>query len=195
MEYYYSLILILNMAVTVALVLYALGLVKKRTQSTRVALPQHKILSIINYLPGFFLGPLFFEYAWRYLIMRAPVSFTVGATFIFGFVLLCAALYMYVDTLKYMGKYWSTGVVLFSKHRVLTEHCFSFVRHPIYVAWFLIFIAFWLMTEDPRFGISLGVVFAWYLFRSEVEERFLVQQLPGYILYKKKTRRFIPLLF
>lgn len=191
-----TIILLLSMGFSVITVLAALRRVKKvyaHEEILRVS--QHALLSWINYLPGFFLGPLFFEYTWRFFIgqEQALVGSSIG--FGLGLIVLAGSLYMYVDTLCYMGRFWTTGVALFSGHRVLKEHCFAIIRHPIYVAWFLMFIAYWSMTGDVRFGISLGCVFGWYLFRSILEERFLILHLPGYRSYQKSTWRFIPFVF
>ena len=81
-------------------------------------------------------------------------------------------------------------------HKVITTGPYRFVRHPMYlglivmlVAWPLVFGSAW------AYGPAL-VAFVAYLIRTELEDRTLQRELPGYAEYARSTRyRLVPFVW
>jgi protein-S-isoprenylcysteine O-methyltransferase Ste14 len=69
---------------------------------------------------------------------------------------------------------------------------FQRVRHPIYGG--LILGAFgWALVTASLAGLALsGVLWAFFILKSDREEAWLADRFPGYAEYRTRTRRFIP---
>lgn len=113
-----------------------------------------------------------------------------------GFSLLVLGGYLRYIALKILGRCFSTHIEIYGHHRLVQDHLYAVIRHPGYLG-----------------SICLGVgsilaVSAWYstiffvlyflpvlIARVYFEERRLSEELPGYLEYCKRTKRFIPYLF
>ncbi len=71
-----------------------------------------------------------------------------------------------------------------------TPSLYKFVRHPLYVGWF---IAFWAIpTMSTTHLVFALVTTAYILIAIRFEERDLVQALPGYEAYRDNVPMLIP---
>ncbi len=82
------------------------------------------------------------------------------------------------------------------EHQVVSTGVYGFVRHPMYLGAVLLFIGTPLLLGS-KYGILLGVLMSFIVVvRIIGEENTLVNELEGYIDYKKKVKnRLIPFLW
>ncbi|MBD2522079.1 isoprenylcysteine carboxylmethyltransferase family protein [Nostoc sp. FACHB-133] len=81
-------------------------------------------------------------------------------------------------------------------HQLVTKGPYSFVRHPLYFAFQLLFFGSFLIV--PKLGFLLQVIanFLAHDFRCRVEEKILLQAFDNaYEAYKKRTRRLLPWVY
>jgi protein-S-isoprenylcysteine O-methyltransferase Ste14 len=78
-------------------------------------------------------------------------------------------------------------------HRVISSGPYAFVRHPMYSGIMLFFVgvpllfgSWWGVAIAPAFAVLFGI-------RARIEERALVEGLPGYADYAARVRyRLLP---
>ncbi len=143
-------------------------------------------LSGLMFLLGFIVAGLGFRYNW-YTLAKGVV---VGATIIF---LISYALY--AEVLR-ENTYLSRTIQVQENQKVIDTGLYSIVRHPMYSATLLLFLAM---------PLVLGSVYSFLIFllypfiivkRIKHEEEFLEENLEGYREYKKKVKfRLIPFIW
>ncbi len=80
-----------------------------------------------------------------------------------------------------------SGVVARGPYRV--------VRHPLYAAGALFLAGFSLAFSPVALGLTAVILVVWGL-KAQVEERFLLRELPGYAAYAARTRhRLVPFVY
>ncbi len=87
--------------------------------------------------------------------------------------------------------------VLVENHKIISTGLFKFIRHPGYLGQLIIFmgisisISNWLSILLMMIPVTVG-----YLYRIQVEEKFMTDQLgEDYKNYQDRTKRIIPLLY
>lgn len=72
---------------------------------------------------------------------------------------------------------------------------YAFMRHPIYTA--VIVGSFgWALLWASGAGVAVAVVVALFMDRKATrEERWLVEQFPGYVAYRARVRKLIPWVY
>jgi len=81
-------------------------------------------------------------------------------------------------------------------HRVCDTGLYRFVRHPGYLGMLMSLLAFPLVLNSYWALVPAGVGAALLVIRTILEDRFLVEELPGYKDYADRTRwKLIPVLF
>ncbi len=103
----------------------------------------------------------------------------------------------------YLLPYWAivcnpfaSGVVRIQeerKHNVVEKGPYRFIRHPMYLGTVLYGISFPLFLESLWALIPGVIVIVLFIIRTELEDRFLKKNLPGYRQYAQRVRfRLIP---
>jgi protein-S-isoprenylcysteine O-methyltransferase Ste14 len=79
-------------------------------------------------------------------------------------------------------------------HHLITSGPYRYVRHPMYVAYFVLFIAVFLVSENWLLGVSgCGIILSLMTFRRRKEEAFLLEKYKDhYKEYMEKTPKFLP---
>jgi protein-S-isoprenylcysteine O-methyltransferase Ste14 len=81
-------------------------------------------------------------------------------------------------------------------HRVCDAGLYRFVRHPGYLGMLLSLLAFPLVLNSYWAFVPAGLGAALLVIRTVLEDRFLVEELPGYKNYTQRTRwRLVPAVF
>lgn len=95
-----------------------------------------------------------------------------------------------------LGANFSTTVELRPRHRLVREGPYRWMRHPMYVAYALLFICAFLISRNWAIGLSgLGIIVPLMTVRLVKEERLLHQQFgEAYEEYARCTARFFPLV-
>ncbi len=153
---------------------------KEREQSNVVK------LSGLMFLGGFIVAGLDFRFGWYPL----PRGIVIGAVIVFIFSYL-----LYAEVLR-ENTYLSRTITVQKDQKVIDTGLYSIVRHPMYLATILMFLAI---------PFVLGSVFSFIIFltypfiiakRIKNEEKVLEKELKGYIEYKKKVKyRIIPYIW
>ncbi|HIK08531.1 MAG TPA: isoprenylcysteine carboxylmethyltransferase family protein [Trichormus sp. M33_DOE_039] len=112
-----------------------------------------------------------------------------------GIAVLCLALVVKVWAF-WVFRSWRLFPHIDPGHQLVTKGPYSFVRHPLYFAFQLLFFGSFLIA--PRLGFLLQVIanFLAHDFRCRVEEKILTQAFDSaYKSYKKRTRRLLPWVY
>ncbi len=155
-------------------------LLKKRLNAKEKEKEQKVVimLSAIMFIAGFVVAGLDYRFGWFVL----PKMIAIIASVIFGIGYL-----LYVEVIR-ENQYLSRTIEVVEGQKVIDTGLYGIVRHPMYFATLLIFLAMPLILGSL---ISL-VIFLAYPFiitkRIKNEETVLEKELEGYIDYKKKVK-------
>jgi protein-S-isoprenylcysteine O-methyltransferase Ste14 len=138
-------------------------------------------------------------YAWRFHFHVGPVGLhrvLVGSTPIntMGAVVVSTALVLYAIALRRLGESWRMGIDRTAPGPLVTDGLYRWTRHPIYVAFDLLFVGTFLVLGRLIF---LVLALCWIaLLHSFMlrEERFLAELYDGtYRDYCRHVGRYFPL--
>jgi protein-S-isoprenylcysteine O-methyltransferase Ste14 len=89
---------------------------------------------------------------------------------------------------RFLGKFWTAETSLQSGHKIISSGPYGLVRHPIYsfaiLAYLgagLVFSAWWNLL------LTAAIIF-FYVIKTYDEDKFLIENLPGYAEYAQKVR-------
>ena len=143
-------------------------------------------LSGLMFLAGFIVAGLGFRFGWFVL----PKGVAIG-----GAVVFLAAYLLYAEVLR-ENTYLSRTIQVQENQKVIDTGLYGIVRHPMYSATLLLFLAM---------PIVLGSLYSFIIFlaypfiiakRIKGEETFLEKELDGYREYKQKVKyRLIPFIW
>lgn len=153
---------------------------KEREQSIVVK------LSGLMFLVGFVLAGLDFRFGW----IKLPFVVNIIASVIF-----VVAYLLYAEVLR-ENAYLSRTIKVVEGQKVVSTGLYGIVRHPMYFATILLFMAMPLVLGS----VVSFVVFLAYPFiiakRIKNEEEVLSRELEGYDEYKKKVKyRMLPFIW
>lgn len=153
---------------------------KEREQSIVVK------LSGLMFIVGFILAGLDFRFGW----IKLPFTVNIVASVVF-----IIAYLIYAEVLR-ENTYLSRTIKVVEGQRVISTGLYGIVRHPMYFATVLLFMAMPLVLGS----LASFIVFLAYPFiiaaRIKNEERVLSRELDGYDEYKKKVKyRMIPFIW
>ena len=143
-------------------------------------------LSGLMFLVGFIVAGLDFRFGW----LTLPKGVSVGAAIVF-----LIAYVLYAEVLR-ENTYLSRTIEVQENQKVIDTGLYGIVRHPMYFATVLLFLAMPLVLGS----LISFVVFLMYPFliakRIKGEEAFLEKELAGYSEYKEKVKyRLIPFIW
>ena len=153
---------------------------KEREQSIVVK------LSGLMFVVGFVLAGFDFRFGW----VRLPFYVNIAASIVF-----VIAYLLYAEVLR-ENTYLSRTIKVVEGQKVISTGLYGIVRHPMYFATILLFLAMPLVLGS----IVSFVVFLAYPFiiaaRIKNEEKVLSRELEGYEEYKQKVKyRMIPFIW
>ena len=136
------------------------------------------------------------------------LSFSIGATtigrvyywntlFAIGVALVVIGFVIRIHSMLTLKQYFTYSVAKVEGHRIVETGLYKFIRHPGYLGQLIIFIGIsisisnWLSILVMMIPVTLG-----YLYRINVEERFMREQLgEDYLNYQERTKRIIPMIY
>lgn len=143
-------------------------------------------LSGLMFLLGFIVAGLDFRFGW----LALPKGVSIGAATVF-----LIAYALYAEVLR-ENTYLSRTIQVQENQQVISTGLYGIVRHPMYSATVLLFLAM---------PLILGSVFSFVIFlaypfiiakRIKGEEKLLENELEGYREYKQKVKyRLIPFVW
>ena len=163
-------------------------LLKKRLDAKEKQAAQKGVLAFsgLMFIGGFVVAGLDFRYGWSHI----PAVVTIIASLLF-----LLAYLLYAEVLR-ENAYLSRTIRVEEGQTVVDTGLYGIVRHPMYSATLLLFLAMPLILGS---WYAL-VVFAFYpviiVVRLKDEERLLTQELQGYAEYKQKVKyRLLPFIW
>ena len=163
-------------------------LLKKRLNAKEKESEQSLVvkLSGLMFLAGFIVAGLDYRFDWFFL--PRTVSIVSAVVFLLGYVL-------YAEVLK-ENAYLSRTIEVQENQKVIDTGLYGIVRHPMYFATLLMFLAMPLVLGSL---ISFLIFLAYPLIiakRIKNEEELLEKELNGYSEYKQKVKyRLIPFIW
>jgi protein-S-isoprenylcysteine O-methyltransferase Ste14 len=127
------------------------------------------------------------RYPWSYLDLplglRAP-----------GIVLAVFALLLLVWAHRTLGRNFTTSLAPKNNHSITMDGPYAFIRHPMYLAYFILFVGAFLISENWVIGSAgLAIIGMLMSVRRIREERFLIERFGDiYREYRDRTGAFIP---
>jgi protein-S-isoprenylcysteine O-methyltransferase Ste14 len=77
---------------------------------------------------------------------------------------------------------------------LISNGIYGYIRHPIYTGIILAMFSYSLYSNSLGRFILAIILYGVFYFKSEYEEKLLVQKFPDYLDYRKRTGRFFPRL-
>ena len=111
-----------------------------------------------------------------------------------GFILLVTGYFLGIWALL-VNRFFSAVVRIQHErgHQVIDRGPYRIVRHPAYAGGVLAWIGTPLALNTPWAFIPAGTIIVLLILRTALEDRFLLQELPGYPQYATKTsKRLVP---
>lgn len=164
------------------------SLLAKRLQMKETQATQKGVVAVsgLMFLAGFVLAGLDFRFGWLPLPKAVPIAAAV--VFLAGYG-------MYAEVLR-ENTYLSRTVEVQEEQKVIDTGLYGIVRHPMYTATLLMFLAMPLVLGSV---IALAVFLLYpvvIVMRIGNEEQVLEEGLAGYTAYKQKVKyRLIPLIW
>jgi protein-S-isoprenylcysteine O-methyltransferase Ste14 len=108
-----------------------------------------------------------------------------------GIVLETGGYFLFLWSVLERGRY-ATSWEMREDHKLVTSGPYSYIRHPSYLAYFILFFGLFFLLLNPVALISL-VAIPGYVRLTTYEEQLLVARFGSeYIEYQKRTGRFLP---
>ena len=143
-------------------------------------------LSGLMFLAAFIVAGLNYRFQW--IVLPAWASWAAAAVFLIAYAL-------YAEVLR-ENTWLSRTVEVQENQQVIDTGLYGVVRHPMFMATLLLFLAMLLVLASP---ISFAIMLAYIPIiagRIRNEEKVLEQGLPGYTEYKQRVRdKVIPFIW
>lgn len=163
-------------------------LLEKRLDAKEEESEQRSVVALsgLMFLAAFILAGLSFRFGW--LMLPFPVSVVAAVLFL-------AAYAMYAEVLR-ENTYLSRTIEVQEDQKVIDTGLYGVVRHPMYLATVLMFLAMPLVLGSLISFLIMLFYLPIIAKRIRNEELVLEEGLPGYREYKEKVKyRLIPFLW
>ena len=114
-----------------------------------------------------------------------------------GCLVFLGALLLFWRTHQALGRQWSVSLEIRAEHKLVTSGVYTYVRHPMYSAFFLWALAQALLLPNLLAGLSGLVGFGILFFFRVGEEEAMMRETFGaeYDAYCARTKRVVPFLY
>jgi protein-S-isoprenylcysteine O-methyltransferase Ste14 len=170
---------------------------KRRSRRTPIAEKHERVrqwvLLSISY-SGLFVVPVIYVTAGQPRFAEYPFNSTAAWL---GAVVFALSLWLFYRTHRDLGRFWSMALEVRQTHQLVTSGVYSYVRHPMYSAFFLWALAQALLLPNwiagPAGIVGFGTLFC---FRIRREERMMEAKFgDAYREYAARTPRLVPGMF
>ncbi len=141
------------------------------------------MLSMFGYI--FFMD----RFGWMYLSLPRFIR-GIGVSLGFGSICFLGIVHYY------LGVNFNSASSVKDNHVLITRGPYALVRHPMYLAFILLFVSSFMMTENWLMGLSgILIILSLMTMRLKNEEAKLIEQFgQQYLSYMERTGRFAPKL-
>lgn len=112
-------------------------------------------------------------------------------------VLIAIGLTVRIHSILTLKQFFTYSVAKVENQKIIESGLYKFIRHPGYLGQLIIFfgistsISNWLSILVMMILVIVG-----YVYRIQVEERFMIKELgEDYLNYQARTKRIIPLIY
>ena len=136
------------------------------------------------------------------------LSFIIGATtigrlhhwnifFMIGSVVALTGLIIRVTSILKLRQQFTYTVTKIENHELIETGLFKIIRHPGYLGQIIIFLGISVCLSNWLSVLLMLIpVLSGYIYRINVEERFMAEHLgQKYLDYRKRTKRLIPVIY
>jgi protein-S-isoprenylcysteine O-methyltransferase Ste14 len=169
----------------------------RRSRKAPIVRRDHRLReSLLLAISTIGLGVLPALYVFTPILRVADYSIHVWQPWVGG-VIFGMALYMFRQTHRALGRYWSVTLEVKQQHVLMTDGIYRIVRHPMYAAFWLWALAQAVLLPNAIGGpsglIGFGVL---YFFRVRKEELLMLETFGDeYRAYMQRTWRIIPRVY
>jgi protein-S-isoprenylcysteine O-methyltransferase Ste14 len=144
-------------------------------------------IPLLYFVAGYIFFPL--SHSWAYMQL-SPVLRSIGA--VCGF----SALFFLYYVHRTLGNQFSTTLLVRKGHRLIKNGPYRFIRHPMYSAYFCLFLSAFCITEHWLIGLlGMSIILLLMTLRLKKEEALLLRTFGvEYSAYMQQTGRFVPLI-
>ena len=161
------------------------GLLRKRLNAKEEQMEQKQVIawSGLMFLAAFILAGLNFRFGW--IVMPRWAVWTAAGLFLLAYLL-------YAEVLR-ENEYLSRTIEVQEGQKVIDTGLYGIVRHPMYAATLLLFLAMPLVLGSPLSFAVMLLYIPLIVKRIRNEEAVLEQGLEGYAEYKQRVKyRVLP---
>jgi protein-S-isoprenylcysteine O-methyltransferase Ste14 len=117
--------------------------------------------------------------------------------FVIGSVLALIGLIIRVTSIIQLKQQFTYTVTKLENHELIEKGLYKIIRHPGYLGQLIIFLGTSVCLSNWLSILLMIIpVLSGYLYRINVEERFMVEQMgQKYLDYRKRTKRLIPMIY
>ena len=172
----------------VVMMIYARDLLAKRLDIKEKQGTQKGVVAVMGliFFGGFILAGLDFRFGWSKVPL--PVVIVASALFLVGYAL-------YAEVMR-ENAYLSRTIKVEEGQTVISTGLYAVVRHPMYMASTVMFLALPLVLGSWYALIPFALYPVIMVVRIRGEEKLLTAELSGYEDYKRKVKyRMIPFLW
>lgn len=183
-----ALLFVPMLAVGVVLAIKCPDLLRSRLEAKESKRSQDIVvkLSSLIFIASFVVAGLNHRYSW--------VTQPSWCTWVSGAIFLCSYI-LYAEVLR-ENRYLSRTIKVVEGQKLIDTGLYAIVRHPMYMASTLLFLAMPMVLASPISLAIMGLYLPLIAQRIKTEESLLEEQLPGYVEYKKRVRyRMIPFIY
>ncbi len=112
----------------------------------------------------------------------------------FGFFIGVIALVLFFWVLRSLGQNFSTTLTINKAQTLVIHGPYHWVRHPMYTAFVLLWVGFFILSTNWCIGLTGILGFVWAIVvRTPKEEQMMIERFgEEYITYMKCTGRYLP---
>lgn len=161
---------------------------EKRLDAKEKQATQKGVLAFsgLMFIAGFVVAGLDYRFGWSQM---SPVVVIVAS------VLFLVAYALYAEVMR-ENAYLSRTIKVEEGQKVVDTGLYGIVRHPMYMATLLLFLAIPLILDSWYAMIAFAFYPVIIIVRLKDEEDLLTQELPGYAEYKQKVKyRILPFIW
>ena len=99
--------------------------------------------------------------------------------------------------IRTLGRFFTVNLALHNNHNLIKTGLYKYIRHPAYTGSLLSFTGLGLSLNNWSSLVIIFIpVLVSFIYRINIEEKMLLQLFgEDYNLYKKYTKKLIPLLY
>jgi protein-S-isoprenylcysteine O-methyltransferase Ste14 len=139
-----------------------------------------------------------FLFSYSITVILSLISFYFNRTIFYPFlVLFLIGIGLRIYTKRLLGKFFHVNIVIHEDHKIIQSGIYKFIRHPMYLANFLIFLGI-AGFFSSFLGIIAAIIFVipTTILRIEKEEKYLKEKSPKeYKEYQEQSKKLIPYLY